>query len=139
MNELSVGKEVLSYCSKDKHTLAHIILSMKDDVTIGKVQCKTCKTAQAYKDPSKVKGKRTVKKNALGVKKTEKKSNSDLWLEAVNSSSSKSQTYSVRSKYDLGDIVDHPKFGPGVIEKLIDADKIQVIFRHDVKTLVHNK
>lgn len=139
MNELGVGKEVLSYCSKDKHALAHIIVSMKDSVTIGKVQCKTCKSTQAYKDPSKVKERRTVKKTTLGQKRTEKKSNSDLWLEAVNNSKSKSQAYSVKTKFELGDIVDHPKFGPGVIEKLIDADKIQVIFRHDVKTLIHNR
>jgi hypothetical protein len=25
------------------------------------------------------------------------------------------------------------------IDKRIDSDKIQVIFRHDIKTLVHNK
>lgn len=139
MNELSVGKEVLSYCSKDKHALAHIIVSMKDSVTIGKVQCKTCKSTQAYKDPATVRGRKTVKKNSLGRTTTQKKSNSDMWLEAVNNSKSKSQAYSVKTRYELGDIVDHPKFGPGVIEKLIDADKIQVIFRHDVKTLIHNK
>ncbi len=139
MKELSVGKEVLSYCNKDKHALAHIIVSMKDEMTIGKVQCKTCNTTQAYKDPSKVKERRQTKKSTLGKSKTSKLSNADLWMEAVNNSKAKSQAYSVKTKYILGDIVDHPTFGPGVIDKLIDQDKIQVIFRHDIKTLMHNK
>ncbi|MCR9204011.1 MAG: hypothetical protein NXH75_05515 [Halobacteriovoraceae bacterium] len=60
-------------------------------------------------------------------------------MEKVASSSSKSQKYSLKEKFELGDIIDHPKFGPGIIDKLIDADKIQVIFRHDIKTLIHNK
>ncbi len=60
-------------------------------------------------------------------------------MEAVNSSSVKSKAYSIKAKFDQGDIIDHPKFGPGVVDKLIDADKIEVIFRHDIKTLMHNK
>lgn len=141
MKELGVGKEVLSYCSKDKHTLAHIILSMKDEMTIGKVQCKTCQAIQVYKDPSKVKDKSTKgKKTIMGPKaKSSKKSNSDLWLEAVNNTKTKSQPYSTKHKFHVGDILDHPKFGPGVIERLIDSDKIEVIFRHEVRTLLHNK
>ena len=37
-----------------------------------------------------------------------------------------------------GDVIDHVKFGPGIVEKVVD-DKIEVIFRHEIKTLVHNK
>lgn len=137
MSELSVGKEVLSYCGRCKLTLAHLIVSMKDTATLGKVECKTCNATHAYKDPSKVKAKKAV----TGARRKTKKEASiaDIWLEAVNNSSAKSQAYSIKTKFNIGDIVDHPKFGPGVIERLIDADKIQVIFRHDIKTLIHNK
>lgn len=143
MTELSVGKEVLSYCNKCKLTLAHMIVAMKDANTIHKVQCKTCKSSHAYKDPSAVKAKKSVtkktKKSILGGARRSSTSISDLWMEAVNSSSVKSKAYSIKAKFDQGDIIDHPKFGPGVVDKLIDADKIEVIFRHDIKTLMHNK
>ena len=140
MSDLSAGKEVLSYCSKCKLTLAHTIVVMKDAVHIGKVTCKTCDGTHAYKDPSTVKAKRkssSVKKRTTAAKA--KMSVADLWLEAVNNSTAKSQGYSIKSKFIKGDIIDHPKFGPGVIERLIDSDKIEVIFRHDIKTLIHNK
>lgn len=137
MSKLGVGKEVLSYCNKCKLTLAHLIVTMKSDTTIGKVQCKTCQGTHAYKDPSAVKASKT--KRGKKAKSSTKESISDIWMERVASSSSKSQKYNIKTKFDLGDIIDHPKFGPGVIDKLIDADKIQVIFRHDIKTLIHNK
>jgi len=41
-------------------------------------------------------------------------------------------------RFNEGDIIDHVKFGPGIVEKVVD-DKIEVIFRHEIKTLVHNK
>ena len=134
---IGVGKEVLSYCSKCKLTLAHMITNMKDAKTIGKVECKTCKTSHAYKDPSKVKAKGTAKLTNQKAKADD--SVSDIWMQAINSSKAKSKKYAISQKYDLKDIIDHPKFGPGVVDKLIDSDKIQVIFRHDIKTLVHNK
>lgn len=137
MSQLGVGKEVLSYCNKCKLTLAHIIVTMKSDTSIGKVQCKTCSGTHAYKDPSNVKASKT--KGGKKAKKSAADSISDIWMDAVASSSTKSQKYSIKTKFELGDIIDHPKFGPGVIDKLIDADKIQVIFRHDIKTLIHNK
>lgn len=137
MSQLGVGKEVLSYCNKCKLTLAHIIVTMKSDTSIGKVQCKTCTGTHAYKDPSNVKASKT--KGGKKAKKSTQDSVSDIWMDKVASSNSKSQKYSIKTKFELGDIIDHPKFGPGVIDKLIDADKIQVIFRHDIKTLIHNK
>ncbi len=139
MSELSVGKEVLSYCSKCKLTLAHTIVAMKDTQTIHRVECRTCKNTHAYKDPSAVKMKAATRKKT--TRKTTKKTTSvaDLWMEAINSATSKSQEYSIRAKFAQGDIIDHPKFGPGFIDRTIDEDKIEVIFRHEIKTLIHNK
>ena len=39
---IGVAKEVLSYCGKCKMPLAHVILDMKTESTIGKCQCNTC-------------------------------------------------------------------------------------------------
>ena len=135
MSEFSVGKEVLSYCNKCKLALAHIIVSMKNENTLGKVQCKTCEKTHAYKDPSKVKARRT--KSSSKAKKQDD-SIADIWLEAINRTDVKSQKYNIKSKFLKGDIIDHPKFGPGIIDRVIDDNKVQVIFRHEIKTLMHN-
>jgi len=133
---IGVGKEVLSYCNKCKLTLSHTIVSMKNKKTIGKVLCKTCQDTHSYKDPSKVK----AHKKSTGIKPLHKQDSvSDIWMEAVNKSKAKSQKYSPKTKFIIGDIIDHVTFGPGVVERLIDNNKIQVIFRHEIKTLIHNR
>ncbi|PIP90026.1 MAG: hypothetical protein COW01_09095 [Bdellovibrionales bacterium CG12_big_fil_rev_8_21_14_0_65_38_15] len=139
MSSLGVGKEVLSFCGKCKLTLAHIIITMKAGDTINKVQCKTCNATHVYKDPSKVKAKKvSTRTRTVSKKANSQESISDLWLTAVGNAKTKSKDYSPKATFLKGDIVDHPKFGPGVIDKIIDGNKIEVIFRHSIKTLVHN-
>ena len=134
MSEIGVGKEILSHCNKCKLPLAHIIVNMKTKTTIGKVTCKTCDATHVYKDPSKVR----AKKKATGSRKRKPSTSiADLWLEAVGKSDSKSKEYSPKNEFSLGDIIDHPKFGPGVVEKCFDGNKIEVIFRHEIKVLMH--
>lgn len=138
MSQLTVGKDVLSYCTKCKLNLGHTIVAMKDAKHIAKVKCNTCNTIQSFKDPS-----TSSKQNKTRTKKTSMKpskviSVSDLWMEKMSSTKKKSTPYAMDSKFVEGDIIDHVKFGPGIVEKVVD-DKIEVIFRHEIKTLVHNK
>ncbi len=138
MSQLTVGKDVLSYCTKCKLNLGHIIVAMKDVKHIAKVKCNTCGTLQAYKDPS-----ISSKQNKTRTKKTLMTpskiiSVSDLWMEKMSSTKKKSTPYAMDAHFVKGDIIDHTKFGPGIVEKVVD-DKIEVIFRHEIKTLVHNK
>lgn len=138
MSQLTVSKDVLSYCTKCKLNLGHTIVAMKDTKHIAKVKCNTCTTIQSYKDPS-----MSSKQNKTRTKKTSSVpskviSVSDLWMEKMSSTKKKSTPYSMDLKFHQGDIIDHVKFGPGIVEKVVD-DKIEVIFRHEIKTLVHNK
>jgi uncharacterized OB-fold protein len=137
MSQLTVGKDVLSFCSKCKLNLGHTIVAMKDEKHIAKVKCNTCGTIHAYKDPthSKQNKTRTKKTSSTPAKVI---SVSDLWMEKMSSTKKKSMPYAIDGKFVQGDIIDHVKFGPGIVEKVVD-DKIEVIFRHEIKTLVHNK
>lgn len=145
-NTLSVGKEVLSVCNKCKLILAHIVLSLKDHKTADKVQCKTCKGTHTYKDPSqqsKTKSKLSVKKIVSHHGKNSKSHNNipigDMWLKAINNSTAPQKDYATNAKFILGDIINHPSFGQGVVEKLIDQNKIEVLFKDNYRTLLHNK
>jgi hypothetical protein len=144
MAELSVGKEVLSHCSKCKLTLAHIIVTMKDSKTPDKAQCKTCKATHTFKDPSAAKTKSSVNKVIKSAKsrtssKKSTESVSELWTKAINKNTTGSKTYTIKSSYTTGDIIDHPTFGQGIVEKLIDNNKIEVLFQDDYRTLMHKK
>lgn len=136
MSKFAAGKEVISYCTKCKLPLAHIIVSMKDSATIGKVICNTCKSTHVYKDPSsntkKVKGTKTRSK----TKKT--LSVAELWTEEIGKADGKAKDYTIRGSFEVGDLLNHKKFGPGIVQSLTD-DKVEVLFQHEIKLLVHNK
>ncbi|MFT6630525.1 MAG: hypothetical protein ACJAS4_000463 [Bacteriovoracaceae bacterium] len=138
MSEFSAGKEALSYCGKCKLPLGHTIVSMKDTATIGKVQCNTCQAVHMYKDPAskakKVKAAKTTRKRAT------KKSVSvgELWMEQMGKASGQAKSYSIRERFESGDLIDHKKFGPGIVQTLVD-DKMEVLFEHEMKLLVHGK
>lgn len=134
MSKYEAGKEVLSYCGKCKLALAHIIVSMKDASTFGKVQCKTCNATHAYKDPA-TKTKKVKSKKATGTKR-KSISVGELWTEELAKSNGEAKKYGIREVFVVGDLIDHKKFGPGIVQELIDG-KIEVLFQHEIKTLVH--
>ncbi|EQC44121.1 hypothetical protein [Bacteriovorax sp. DB6_IX] len=138
MSKLGVGKEIVTYCSKCKLELAHIIVAMRDEVTPYKVQCKTCKSTHAFK----------IKKAATATRKkstTRKPRVSaeqkimNLWDEAKSKQTEDAAPYSIRTKFEIGQFIDHPKFGEGVVDKHIDNNKIEVVFQKDIRVLIHNK
>jgi len=47
------------------------------------------------------------------------------------------KNYSAKGNFNLGDKIAHPSFGEGIVGKLIFPNKLEVIFRTDVKVLIH--
>ncbi len=143
MSSIGVGKEILSQCNKCKLILAHIIVTMKTATDPDKVMCKTCKSTHTYKDPSAKKKKATIEKviknNRLASGKRTSQTLGEIWTSAISKAAAPSVAYSIRSSFKIGDVIDHPNFGQGIVEKLIDNNKIEVLFKEDYKTLLHNK
>ncbi len=141
-SQITTGKDVLSYCTKCKLNLSHTIVAMKDEKSIAKVVCNTCKSTHSYKDPSSSNANKTRTKSTAGTTKktgvSKVVSISDLWMEKLNKTTSKSQPYTTDHKYREGDVIDHTKFGPGIVQN-VKATTMEVVFRHEIKTLVHNK
>ncbi|MDA9189661.1 hypothetical protein N9O57_01635 [bacterium] len=133
MSEYSVGKEILSLCSKCSLSLAHIIASMKEG-KVDKVVCSTCKSTHKHKDPNAPK-----KKKKVGTRKRKAAINyEDLWKETLEKAS-ELLPYSIRFNFSAGDCLSHKTFGDGFVEKCLDNNKIYVLFRSGHKTLIHNK
>jgi hypothetical protein len=43
--------------------------------------------------------------------------------------------YNVKTQYKVGDLVKHPKFGDGVVTQIIDAHKIEILFKDEPRKL----
>lgn len=140
--QLGVGKEALSYCNKCKLTLAHIIVTMKTLSEPDKVMCKTCKGTHGYKDPSapaKKAATARILKPKIPGKRPAGVPIEELWTQAMNKTNRHSKEYTIKGNFEQGDLIAHPTFGPGIVEKVFDSNKIEVLFRDDFRTLIHNK
>ena len=79
-----------------------------------------------------------VKSSATTRKRKKSISVNDLWTEEMGKAAGKSVKYTIRETFNVGDILDHKSFGPGIVQNLVD-DKIEVLFQHEIKLLVHGK
>jgi hypothetical protein len=141
----NVAKEVLAYCTSCKIDLNHIVVAMKGD-RIAKVQCKTCKKEHTYKAPKGVtepptKPAKRASKKASGS--TAESATQGTPVEAeweklmVTHKNTPLKSYVVKGHFSLGDKINHPSFGEGIISKLIYPNKVEVIFKTDIKIMIH--
>ena len=140
----SVANESLAYCTSCKMDLNHVIVAMKGD-RIAKVQCLTCKKEHVYRAP-----KGATEPNAKVSKPKKEKVESDDSQSSSNSIEAEWEKlmsahreipvkpYSMKGLFGLGDKLNHPTFGDGIVGKLIYPNKLEVIFRTDVKILIHS-
>jgi len=134
-----VGKEILAYCTSCKMDLAATIVAMKGD-RAAKVECKTCKKTHAFKA-----AKGVTEPSAKPARKSKKAATPEgnpieaEWEKLMTAhKDAPFKSYSMKSKFILGDKIRHPNFGEGIVGKLIYPNKMEVIFRSDLKVLIHS-
>ena len=133
----AVGKETIAYCTSCKMDLNSVIVAMKGD-RIAKVQCFTCKKEHTYKAP---KGATEPKKKRGKAAKDAAPEGNPIeaeWEKLMTThKDAPTKSYNTKGQFALGDKINHTTFGAGMVGKLIYPNKIEVIFRTDVKVLIH--
>jgi hypothetical protein len=142
---LSVGKEMVSYCTRCKMDFSHTIMSMVGGMP-SRVMCRTCKSEHNYKPKKGVKepgatatgSTRTAAPRVAREAKAEKTVPVELeWMKQLNASNRPMREYAANESFTLGDRIKHPTFGEGVVQKLVHPNKVEIIFRMDIKVLIH--
>jgi hypothetical protein len=137
----TVGKEALSYCTSCKMDLNHTIVALKGDRN-AKVMCLTCKKEHVYRAPKGITEPGQAKPKATRKKKKEAEvetvSVEAEWEKLMLAhKDAPLKSYNTKGNFALGDKLSHPTFGDGIVGKLIYPNKLEVIFRTDVKVLIH--
>jgi hypothetical protein len=79
---------------------------------------------------------RSSKKQA--APKTGGNSNTREWqLNVANKDSTDFLPYSIHKTFEVGQLVNHPKFGEGYVKEAITAQKLCILFRDGPRTLIH--
>jgi hypothetical protein len=113
---------------------------------IVKVQCKTCKKEHGFKAPKGVKDPTVApppkaKKSAGGEKATTPPVSVQAEWERLmkDAAAAKRVKYSPKAVLTLGDVVQHPTFGDGIVTRVQHPDKAEIIFKTDLKLLIHSR
>jgi hypothetical protein len=134
----TVAKEALAYCGSCKMDLQHMVVAMKGD-RIAKVQCKTCKKEHLFKAPKGITEPKAPKKKKSAESKDEGHPIELEWEKLMNThKAAPTKPYNTKGHFALGDKLGHATFGEGIVGRLIYPNKIEVIFRSDMKVLIHS-
>jgi len=108
---------------------------------IREVRCEACGFAHKFSDtaaPRKISSKMKGKESKETEKKSSRGSTSTAeWKESIESKKHMEPVnYRMGGSYAEGMLIQHPKFGLGVVKKVISENKIEALFKEGLKTLV---
>lgn len=144
----SVGENIDAYCLKCKLLLAHVIL-FKVNGAVSRVKCKTCGAEHKYRGATSPAKKsdtsKSLPRKTAATKKpvASKLSDGQIALQWDLKSRNRQPdgpmlNYSLKETYKVNDVINHPTFGVGFVEKILSDKGMLVLFNDSVKMLAMN-
>lgn len=148
---LRAGGEVDSWCTKCKLVLNHRIIAMVGG-TPARVECSTCGShhnfrarAPGDKAPAATTTRKVGASSTSGPRSTRssvtKAQQAALdrersWEKAIAGKAvSEFKPYRVDELFAEGDLIRHKKFGDGVVTRILDPKKVEILFKDEPRTL----
>ena len=145
LTSYNAGDEVeakcLPACGKGL-CLTHTIVAMVGD-KVARVKCNTCEKEHSYRPPDSP-SEATAAKRRAERKKAQAESTRPLTGEDYDRLSrqvdlTQAEKYSMKMDLDLNKVVQHPKFGVGIVVELREGGKANVVFPDGGRTLVYGR
>jgi len=143
---LSVGDNIDAYCLKCKLVLAHLIL-FKVDGVVSRVKCKTCGAEHKYRGTTPG-VKKKVAERTTGTVRAKKPVASKVTVNEaplqwdLKSRNMRPETtilnYSIKDTFKANQVINHPVFGVGFVEKVVSEKSISVLFSDSVRLMGMN-
>ena len=136
-NTYSTGGQIEAWCTKCKLELEHTIIALVDDLP-KKVKCNTCNGKHNYRTAP-------AKKTRTGSKTTARKTRSKgpTYEEYISSLTggdpSKAKPYALSGHFEKDEVINHPRFGLGIVLSIIKTDKMEILFKDGPRLLIQNQ
>lgn len=144
---LKAGGEVDSWCTKCKLLLTHRIVAMIGPKP-ARVECETCRSQHVFRErapgeKATTAGGAVRKTAAAGTTRStvtrleqERRDREKSWEKSVNGRAPTDFIkYDPKRTFGVGDLLRHTKFGDGVVTQVLDARKVEVLFRDEPRKL----
>jgi hypothetical protein len=131
------GGYIEAWCTKCKLELGHTIVAMVDNLP-KKVKCNTCEGQHNYRaKPSETS--RTKLKNSTRKTRAKGAIYEEYISRLTGGDLSRARKYNFKGNYQKDEILDHPKFGVGIVLSIIQANKMEILFKDGTKLLSQNQ
>jgi Zn ribbon nucleic-acid-binding protein len=145
---LKPGSEVDSWCTKCRMDLLHRIIAMEGDKVV-KVECLTCRGHHNYRRPksaaaeprsaspraSSSRSSSSVSPRKLAAAEVERQREASWEKTVAGRPITSFKAYRSSLSFASGDLIRHGKFGDGYIVRVIDRQKVEVMFKDGPRTL----
>ncbi|MEW5802472.1 MAG: hypothetical protein AB1847_10275 [bacterium] len=146
-----VGTEIDAYCTKCRLILNHVVAAMVG-TRPKKVECLTCHSQHVYRASEPGSRVRAASAGTSAVSKQEKEQEKkraklkrmqekekELWRETLAKKDlSSAKPYTMADSYELEDVINHNRFGMGIVTHLITPQKMEVLFEDGYRCMVCN-
>ncbi len=140
MQRVQVGNDVDGWCTRCKLMLAHTVEAMVG-AKITRVHCNTCGAQHAYR------GRPPGERPAAGEKRSPSRSRAAGGAQASTPAAyealirgrdtATARRYAAAERFAPPDLVMHATFGLGLVTKVKEGNKIEVLFPDGPRVLVH--
>lgn len=152
--KVAVAGEIDAWCTKCRMDLNHRVVAMVGD-QVKRVFCLTCKTEHNYHKPKsapaaaakraapggakKTTGRTTAAEREAAAAKAER-ARVNTWERAIaGQPSSAFRPFRITETFGEGDLVRHSKFGDGVVARVVDRMKVEILFQDGARTMAHGQ
>ncbi len=130
----AVAKKIYYPCKKcgcDRYqvVVAHVSL------VAARIECEVCKSKGSFRLEEPKRARSAVPKKSG---KSRVSGHVARFTELRDKNSEKPRPYNMRGDFEVGSVVEHPKFGLGFVI-LATGQSIQVVFEDEERSLVHNR
>ena len=137
-----VGGETTAYCTHCKAMHDHVIVALVDNKP-AKVECDACHRQHLYRPGppgTAVKAPKAPKAPGRRTKAAADEPPPTAAIElAVMLANKPARTYRPADRYAVGEVVEHPSFGRGLVTRLPAAQKMECHFPDGPKLLLHDR
>ena len=131
----AVAKKIYFNCKKCGCERYQVVISHTGP-TSARLECEVCKSKTVFKMEEPKRTRTAVPKKPST--KSRASSHVARFTELRDKNSEKPKPYSMRAEFDVGTVLEHPKFGLGFVI-LSSLAAIQVVFEDEERSLVHNR
>jgi hypothetical protein len=136
-NNYSVGGCIDAWCTKCKLELGHTIIAMVNNDP-KKVQCNTCNGQHNFRTKPSEKSRPTSKPTAQKTKSPEADYN-EYMSRFAGVDPSLATKYSIQGNFRSDELIDHPTFGIGIVVRILQRNKIEILFKNGPRLLIQNQ